>query len=342
MRPTCWLRAAGVLTFTLLAHPGQGDILRFKNGTRLRGTIIKRTSTELTVQLPFGTTTFAVGDIVAVEPEEPPLPDLEPPVAVEAAVAVDAPPLAPPQPAEPPPAPPREAPPALGSGQGAPAVFSVERITPAIAMLVPYFSEEDVGVGSGAVITNNGLVVTNNHVVAGAERLEVYFPRQDQRTPLYKAKPYEARVLKTDPCHDLALVQVPAKTPVYLPLADDAAPRVGEVVYALGNPQGLAVSTSKGVISAIYTGADIPPDQLEAMVAENPDCAHFSTRKFGQLTLLLTDASFTFGSSGGPLVNDQGQIVGINTLISLTFGGHINFSVHVKHLRELAGAYLKD
>ena len=159
-------------------------------------------------------------------------------------------------------------------------------------------------IGSGVVIDPDGYVLTNAHVVNGAHRVEVKIPAvssdesPDGSLVSARGRTFEARVVGADPEIDLALLKVEARGLPALQLGDYNKLRQGEVVFAFGSPEGLQDSVSMGVVSA----AARQPD------ADSP------------MVFVQTDAPINPGSSGGPLVNVDGELVGINTFI-LTEGG---------------------
>ena len=161
--------------------------------------------------------------------------------------------------------------------------------------------------GSGFLIRPNGLIVTNNHVIRGAEQVRV---RLGDRT-------YEAELKGADPATDLALLKIETDHDLpYLPLGDSDALRVGDWVMAIGSPQGLTNSVTVGVVSAKERRINI---SRETSSFEN---------------FIQTDAAINFGNSGGPLINLQGEVVGINTAIN--FGSeNIGFAVPVNILDQV-------
>ncbi len=186
------------------------------------------------------------------------------------------------------------------------------------------------GQGSGFVLDEQGHIVTNQHVVLGADRIEVDFASG------HKAW---ATVLGTDPDSDLAVlkVEVPEGVLVPLPLADSDQVRVGEFVIAIGNPFGLSGTMTVGVVSAI---GRVLESQREAP----------GGRPFSAGDLIQTDAAINPGNSGGPLLNLDGQVVGVNRAIrtdSFTDSGAatnsgVGFAVPVNILRRVAPSLIEN
>ena len=144
------------------------------------------------------------------------------------------------------------------------------------------------GQGSGFILDKQGHILTNNHVVEGAQLVEV---------TLYNKKQYKAKVLGTDKAHDLALLQI-TNAPDLQPavLADSSHLLVGQRVYAIGNPFGFEGTMTRGIISALRSV------QLPSGVKID--------------NAIQTDASVNPGNSGGPLLNSQGEVIGITTMIA--------------------------
>jgi S1-C subfamily serine protease len=145
------------------------------------------------------------------------------------------------------------------------------------------------GTGSGAAIDDQGHIVTNFHVVRGAESLEVTLPDKSK---------LEAKVVGADPNNDIAIIQINAQrahlTPI--PLGTSKGLQVGQKVLAIGNPYGLERTMTTGIISSL--GRSIQAEN--GRVIED---------------IIQTDAAINPGNSGGPLLNSQGQMIGINTAI---------------------------
>jgi S1-C subfamily serine protease len=142
------------------------------------------------------------------------------------------------------------------------------------------------GQGSGFVIDKDGHILTNYHVVAEARQVEV---------TLHNRKKYKATVVGTDVPHDLAVIQIKAPDLVPAVLGDSRNLQVGQKVYAIGNPFGLAGTMTRGIVSSIRPVRE--PNG--AMIDE----------------AIQTDAAINPGNSGGPLMNWHGEVIGINTMI---------------------------
>ena len=142
------------------------------------------------------------------------------------------------------------------------------------------------GQGSGFVIDKDGHILTNYHVVADARQVEV---------TLHNRKKYKATVIGTDPAHDLAVIQIKAPELIPAVLGDSRNLQVGQKVYAIGNPFGLAGTMTRGIVSSIRPVREPNGATIEEAIQ--------------------TDAAINPGNSGGPLVDMAGQVVGMNTAI---------------------------
>jgi len=159
---------------------------------------------------------------------------------------------------------------------------------------------EQVGTGSGVIITADGYIVTNNHVITNATALEITLNNQ---------KKYKARLIGADPDNDIALLKIDAEEDLpYIPFGNSDAVKVGEWVLAVGNPYNLTSTVTAGIISA--KGRDLKGNK--------------NVESFIQ-----TDAAVNPGNSGGALVNTRGELVGINTAISSKTGSFVGYSFAV-------------
>jgi len=157
-------------------------------------------------------------------------------------------------------------------------------------------------VGSGVIVDPGGYIMTNAHVVESAQRIRVALPLSSdsgRAVPVGKRHILEARLVGVHKETDLALLKIDEKDLPTLPLLAQPRPRVGQLVFAIGSPEGLQNSVTMGVVSAVARQAD--PDK--------------------PLTYIQTDAPINPGNSGGPLVDMEGSVIGINTFILSTGGG---------------------
>ena len=142
--------------------------------------------------------------------------------------------------------------------------------------------------GSGFAIDPDGKILTNNHVISGSQKIEVVLADQTS---------YTAELLDRDPTNDLALIQIkPKKKIPFLRLGDSEKLQVGQKVLAIGNPFRLAGTLTVGVVSAV--GREINGENGRVLTG-----------------LIQTDAAINHGNSGGPLLDSQGSVIGINTAI---------------------------
>jgi S1-C subfamily serine protease len=164
------------------------------------------------------------------------------------------------------------------------------------------FAPSGTAAGSGIVIDQQGTILTNYHVVADATNLEVTF--SDDTTA-------SAQVVGTDPGNDLAVIRVDVsgKTLTAAPLGDSDAIRVGDPVLAIGQPFELEGTLTEGIVSA--TGRTYSEGQ--------------STRPIRNM--IQTDAAVNPGNSGGPLIDCQGQVIGINTALDNPTGQDVNVGI---------------
>lgn len=173
------------------------------------------------------------------------------------------------------------------------------------------------GSGSGVLIKNNGYIVTNNHVINGGKDIEV----------LVGAKTYKAQIVGTDSTTDLAVLKIQGSNfnPINIGTSSDL--KVGQYVMALGSPFGLDNSVSTGIISGLGRSN---------MVQDNSQISTY-------VNLIQTDAAVNPGNSGGALVNEAGQLVGINTLISSTSGSSagVGFAIPVDTVLDIANQLIK-
>ena len=172
------------------------------------------------------------------------------------------------------------------------------------------------GLGSGFLINADGQILTNFHVISGSSDVEVTMPPDQSR--------YKARILMRDQAHDLALIQIDPKKKLtsFLKLGDSDGLQVGQKVLAIGNPFGLAGTLTTGIVSSLHR--------------------KIQSEERGDLEdMIQTDAAINSGNSGGPLLDSQGNVIGINTAIYGPNGGSvgIGFAMPINRAKVLLGDF---
>ena len=162
--------------------------------------------------------------------------------------------------------------------------------------------KEEKSLGSGVIVSKEGLIVTNSHIILGAKKIEIVMPNNDT---------YTANIIATDKSLDLAILKINSKnkkTFIKAQFADSDSLKVGDVVFSLGNPFGIGQSASMGIVSAL------------GRVNLNIENAQY---------LIQTDAAVNPGNSGGALIDVDGNVVGISSSImskTANFSG-VSFAV---------------
>ncbi len=172
---------------------------------------------------------------------------------------------------------------------------SVVNITTRTQNVDPFFltQSESEGAGSGSVLDQQGHVLTNNHVIEDANRALV---------TLYDGKSYPATLVGADPVNDVAVIKIdaPPETLVPVKLGDSSRLKVGMRVFAIGNPFGLERTLTTGIISSLNRSLKIRRRTIKSIIQ--------------------TDAAINPGSSGGPLLDTSGRLIGMNTAIATSVG----------------------
>jgi serine protease Do/serine protease DegQ len=157
---------------------------------------------------------------------------------------------------------------------------------------------KEQGLGSGVIVSPDGYILTNNHVVADADDLEVTLPEPDDRK-------FKATLIGTDPKTDVAVIKIDATNLPTVTLADSDKLRVGDIVFAVGNPLEVGETVTMGIVSAKGRTVGLLED------------VH------GYENFIQTDAAINLGNSGGPLLDAKGRLVGINSAIISPSRGNI-------------------
>jgi S1-C subfamily serine protease len=182
----------------------------------------------------------------------------------------------------------------------------------------PFFGpQETTASGSGFVIDKAGHIVTNYHVIEGAKEVQVNFSGDDRM---------DAKVVGSDPSTDIAVLQIDAQARALtrLPLGDSEAVRVGDAVIAIGNPFSLERTVTAGIVSALQRKITAPDG-------------------FAIDEVIQTDAAINRGNSGGPLMNANGQVIGVNAQIETETGGNvgIGFAIPINTVKEVVSQLIE-
>jgi serine protease Do len=173
---------------------------------------------------------------------------------------------------------------------------------------------EEQSLGSGVVVSSDGIIITNYHVVEKADEIKV---------TLYDQQNYTGEIIGKDPKTDLAIIKISAKNLPAINWGDSDGLQVGEFVLAFGNPYSLGHTVTMGIVSAL--------GRANVGIADYED-------------FIQTDAAINPGNSGGPLVNIKGELIGINTAIFSRTGGYqgIGFAVPSNMAKSVMTQLIKD
>ncbi len=176
--------------------------------------------------------------------------------------------------------------------------------------------QKQSGLGSGVIISTDGFIITNNHVVEEADELKVL---------LTDDREFTAKVIGTDPKTDVAVIKIDAENLPAATLADSSKLRVGDIVFAIGNPLAVGQTVTMGIVSA--TGRRVGLlDEVQ-----------------GYEDFIQTDAAINLGNSGGALIDARGRLVGINSAIITTSQGNIGigFAIPINLARIIMNSLIE-
>jgi S1-C subfamily serine protease len=207
----------------------------------------------------------------------------------------------------------------------APGVVHIETTTRVAQQDDPFFgnpfgtAQTQRALGSGFVLDKAGHIVTNFHVVRGATAIQVSFSNNER---------FKAKLIGVDPSTDIAVLQVEVKARALkaLPLGNSDGVRVGDQVIAIGNPFGLDRSVTAGIVSAVQRRIEAP-------------------NRLSISHVIQTDAALNHGNSGGPLLNAQGEVVGVNAQIETGGASQgnvgIGFAIPINTVKDVVAELIK-
>ena len=177
-------------------------------------------------------------------------------------------------------------------------------------------NEQELGLGTGIIVTKNGYILSNEHVT-GTKYSNCYITLENKKS-------YEGKVVWSDKDLDLSITKIDAKTPNYAKLGDSSKIRIGQTVYAIGNPIGYEFrrTVTKGIISAKNRTIKIEEENSLAYMSD----------------LIQTDATINPGNSGGPLILPNGEVIGINT-IKISSAESIGFAIPINIVKTIIKSY---
>ena len=198
-------------------------------------------------------------------------------------------------------------------------IVGISRIKNSGTSIFTKDSTSQLGLGTGIIVSENGYIVTNEHV--SGERYNTCY------VTLENGKTYNANVLWSDSSIDLSIIKINMKSLPYATLGDSNNIKVGQNVYAIGNPIGFQFqrTVTSGIVSALNRTIKLEEDGKEIYMSD----------------LIQTDAKINPGNSGGPLINKTGQVIGINS-VKVNSADGIGFAVPINIIKPIIDKYIKN
>lgn len=180
-------------------------------------------------------------------------------------------------------------------------------------------TETELGLGTGIVVTSNGYILSNSHVT-GAKYSTCYVTIEDKDT-------YAGTVVWSDTSLDLSLTKIKAENLIPASFGISKSARVGEIVYAIGNPIGYQFrrTVTSGIISALNRTVKLEENNQDVYMSD----------------LIQTDATINPGNSGGPLVNKEGEVIGVNS-VKITSAEGIGFAVPIDVIKPVIDSFYRN
>ena len=194
-------------------------------------------------------------------------------------------------------------------------VVGISRLTNAGGSILNNISSDELGLGTGIVVSENGYILSNSHVTG--EKYSTCYVTVDENT-------YKGTVVWSDVELDLSIVKIMANKLTYVQFGDSKNLRVGETTYAIGNPIGYEFrrTVTSGIISALNRTIKIDEDNSTSYISD----------------LIQTDATINPGNSGGPLINAKGEVIGINT-VKITSAEGIGFAIPINVIKPVVESF---
>ena len=197
-------------------------------------------------------------------------------------------------------------------------VVGISRLKSSDGSILKNVSSEDLGLGTGVIISENGYILSNSHVTG--DRFSICYVTIDENT-------YKGFVVFSEPDLDLSIVKVNANNLKTIELGNSSTTKVGNKVYAIGNPIGYEFkrTVTSGIISAVNRTIKIEEGEEESYISD----------------LIQTDATINPGNSGGPLINSKGEVIGINT-VKITSAEGIGFAIPINVIKPVVESFIQN